>query len=52
MVHRRSLLGRGDMVGQLEDAPLPQDSLPQLNADNAENEEDEEAQQQDVAKHR
>lgn len=40
------------MIGQLEDASLSQDTLPQLDADNAEDEEHEEAQQEDVAQHR
>lgn len=46
------LLGRGDIVGQLEDAALPQNALPHLDADDAEYEEDEKAQQQHVAQHR
>lgn len=41
-----------DVCGQVEKAAVPQQTGPQLNADDAEDKEHEEAQQQNVAEHR
>jgi len=41
-----------DVVGQVEEAAVPEKSGPELDADDAEDEEHEKAQQQDVAEHR
>lgn len=46
------LLGRGDMIGQLQNASLAQNSFPQLDANYSENEKHKETQQQNVAQHR
>jgi hypothetical protein len=46
------LLGLWDVVGQLQNAPLPQNTLPQLHANNAENEKDKETQKKNISEHR
>lgn len=46
------LLGLWDIVRQLQDAALPQNTLPQLYADNAENEKNKETQKKNISEHR